>query len=81
MVPGVIASLRLAAIAENAYLVVFPALLACIFIWRLLVTSEIPSRVKGETFLIVAGALATMLTTIGLLYLLYRTGHFKALFV
>jgi hypothetical protein len=81
MVPGVIASLLLAAIGENAYVVVFPVLLGCIFIWCLLAASKIPSRVKKETLLIVAGALATMLITVSLLYLLYRTGHFKGLFV
>jgi hypothetical protein len=81
MVPGVIASLLLAAIGETAYVVVFPMLLACLFIWRLLAASEIPSRVKKETVLIVTAALAMMLITVGLLYLLYRTGHFKGLFV
>jgi len=80
MIPGLIATLLLAGIAESPYVVVIPFLLALIFLRRLLRSQEIPPRVKKQTALFVTGALVGMLVSAGLLYLAYRAGHFKGLF-
>ena len=80
-VPALIASLLLAGIAEIGYVVVFPVLLAVVFVRRLLAAPEIPSRVKKETVVIVAGALLVMVVIVGMLYLAYQNGRFKGLFI
>ena len=81
MIPGLIASLLLGGIGEIPYVACFPILLACLFGQRLLQDPEIPARVKKTTFRLVVGVLVIMLANVSILYLQYRHGRFKGLFI
>jgi len=48
---------------------------------RLLQDPEIPARVKKTTFRLVVGVLVIMLANVSILYLQYRHGRFKGLFI
>jgi len=79
--PAVFGAAFLAAIGENWYIASIPVLLAYPFIYRLLRTSEIPSRVRIRTALLETLAFLILFVNVGVLNWQYRHGVFKGLFL
>ncbi|HKH98407.1 MAG TPA: hypothetical protein VJ999_04805 [Candidatus Sulfotelmatobacter sp.] len=75
--PEVFGGMLLIAIAENAYIVCVPVLLACVLLVLLVRTPAIPSRVRTITAVLVTVALIAMLVNVGVLYLQYQHGRWK----
>jgi hypothetical protein len=59
------------------YFAAFLFLLACIYLWLLLRSQEIPPRVKKRTAIFVMGAQLLLFATDGLIYLQNRPGGFR----
>jgi hypothetical protein len=59
------------------YFAAFLFLLACIYLYLLLRSPEIPPRVKKRTAILVTGALLLLFVTDGVIYLQYRPGGFR----
>jgi len=75
--PEVFGGMLLIAIAENAYIVCVPVLLACVLLVLLVRTPAIPSRVRTITAVLVTVALIAMFVNVGVLYLQYQHGRWK----
>jgi|SRR5579871_663191 len=79
--PGLIAGLLLAGVAENPIVLVFPILIGTILIPSLWRDPEIPSSVRRGTVMIVMAAFGVMLLHAVVLSMEHRHGRFRGLFL